>query len=290
MRESMTVLAPAKINLGLRVFPKRKDGYHDISSIFTTVSLCDRVTVSLYDDSEKNGCCTVECIGEKKIILPEDNTFTKAYKAFCVLTGNDRGVHVTVEKKIPAGGGLGGGSSDSSSFIKSIDALSGTHLGESDLDEVSGKVGSDVFFFTHALASGASGRFAALVEGRGERIFPVRPRDDFSVLLVFPGEVVPTPYAYSLVDERRQDFYDAGDLEQIFYRPVKDWCFRNDFTVPVAAKFPKIGYALDCLKKNGADFTDMSGSGSTVFGIFEDRDKALAVKKRMETAFQAVLV
>ena len=293
MCKSITAFAPAKINIGLKVFPKRQDCYHDIKSIFTVVNLRDELTVSL---SGQNNSCIVEC---DNFALPKENTFTKAYKAFCVLTGNDRGVHVKVDKKIPAGGGLGGGSSDSSSFLKSIDILLDTHLSDSTLNEISGQVGSDVYFFTNAQRAVEyeeqllGKRFAALVEGRGDQVSPMEARNDFSVLLVFPGESVSTPLAYSLVDEfygKKLKGEKNENLEQVYKKPVKDWSFKNDFTVPVISQFPKIKTALESLKFAGADFVDMSGSGSTVFGIFEDRNRALFAKKKLDEDWQTELV
>ena len=123
MTHSKTVLAPAKINLGLEIFPKRADGYHGLHSIFTTVGLFDEICVSKTD---KKNTCIVESFGME---LPEQNTITAAYKAFCVLTGIDSGVHVSIKKRIPAGGGLGGGSSDASSFIQSVNNLFKAGLG-----------------------------------------------------------------------------------------------------------------------------------------------------------------
>jgi len=164
MFDSNTVLAPAKINLGLKVYPRREDGFHNIESIFLTVPLYDELKVSLTDTDDT---CVVKC---KEMQLPAENTVTQAYKAFCVLTGIHKGVSVEIKKRIPAGGGLGGGSSDSSSFLKSIDTLLGTNLSESDLLDISGKVGSDVFFFTKALCSGYDASvdsYSALVKGRG---------------------------------------------------------------------------------------------------------------------------
>ena len=204
MCDSITVPAPAKINLGLKVFPKRADGYHDIQSVFQTVCLFDEITVSL--EGEKN-TCRVEC---DAFPLPEENTFTAAYKAFCVLTGIDKGVHVSVKKRIPAGGGLGGGSSDASSFIQSLDNLFGTKLDFSSLNQLAGKVGSDVFFFTHALNADGGKRYsrfepyAAYVEGRGELVRQIECRNDFSVVLVLPGVSVSTKTAYGLVDREME--------------------------------------------------------------------------------------
>src|SRR5574344_357128 len=205
MFDSITVFAPAKINLGLKVLPVRSDGYHNIESIFTTVCLGDEINVAL---TNLKNTCSVEC---KEMSLPRENTFTAAYKAFCVLTGVNDGVSVKVTKRIPAGGGLGGGSSDASSFIQSIDSLFGTQLSSAALISLAGEVGSDVFFFTRALleanGDGPAGRiclsakpFAAVVTGRGERVRRICCRSDYTVLLVLPGVGVSTKEAYALVD------------------------------------------------------------------------------------------
>lgn len=292
---SITVLAPAKINLGLRVFPRRADGYHDIQSVFTTVNLFDTITVSV---TGKDFQCEVVC---SQMELPEENTFTAAYKAFCVLTGIQKGVRVEVQKRIPAGGGLGGGSSDASSFIQSLDCLFGTHLSDSDLAFLAGQVGSDVFFFTHALAADGKKRFsvyepfAAIVEGRGEVVRQIDARNDFSVLLVFPEVGVSTKNAYSLVDQWYMEnkilsgVDEASGLEKIYRKDVKDWTFVNDFTVPVCSVYSSVAEALVLLKDVGAAFADMSGSGSTVFGIFKIRSDALEAQKKLEGKFRTVL-
>ena len=288
MFQSITVRAPAKINIGLQVLPGRSDGYHGIRSIFTTVGLYDTLTVTRTD---RQGCCTVEC---GQMALPPDNTFTRTYKAFCVLTGTDCGIHVTVEKRIPSGGGLGGGSSDASSFLQSIDTLCGTSLSAPAFRDIAGQVGSDVFFFTEALLAGGA-PFAAYVSGRGEHVQPVPPRTDLPVVLVFPGVSVSTADAYRWVDESRagaacapqlpgaMDAYAAG-----FASPAEEWAFRNDFTAPVVARFPRIGKALAAVKECGAEFADMSGSGSTVFGVFETEKKALLAAGRLSEEWRAV--
>ncbi len=295
MLGSITVLAPAKINLGLKVFPRRADGYHDIQSVFTTVNLFDTLTVSVTEEKLK---CEVICLQMK---LPEENTFTASYKAFCVLTGIQEGVRVEVQKRIPAGGGLGGGSSDASSFIQSLDCLFGTHLSDDDLAFLAGKVGSDVFFFTHALAADGKKRFsvyepyAAVVEGRGEIVKQIDARNDFCVLLVFPGVSVSTKDAYSLVDQWyiKNKIHcgscEAFELEKIYRKDVKDWTFVNDFTSPVCSEYSSVAEALAFLNNASAAFADMSGSGSTVFGVFKNRNDALEAQKKLNGKFQSVI-
>ncbi len=302
MIDSVTVEAPAKINLGLKVYPKRADGYHNIESIFCRIKLADLIKVSLISQKDT---CIVKC---ENMVLPENNTFTATYKAFCVLTGVRDGVLVEVTKHIPAGGGLGGGSSDASSFLNSIDRLFCTRLSSSAYDYLSGQIGSDVFFFSKALMackrkdiSSENDNFTAIVGGRGEVVTQIAARNDFSLLLVLPGVSVSTKVAYTLVDETiarglnrgSKGFFSAGEpelsLEQIYKMPVDDWTFVNDFTKPVVKKYPVIGKAISDLKSCGASFADMSGSGSTVFGIFKSASEALRAQSELSGSWRTVL-
>lgn len=288
MYKSVTVKAPAKINLGLRVLPRREDGYHNIESIFTTVGLYDELTVSLTDEKNKISVC---CEGME---LPEENTFTAAYKAFCVLTGCDTGCSVKVTKHIPSGGGLGGGSSDASSFIKSIDMLCTTKLSADAMNAIAAKVGSDVFFFTNALLSQNAAEnkpFAALVTGRGELIQQIPSREDLTIVLVFPEICVSTKEAYNLVDGQNEhrSSIALNELEPMFLGPVEDWRFSNDFTAPVCSRFPEIGEVLKAVKETGAVFADMSGSGSTVFGIYRNVESAEKAQKVLGLKWKSVL-
>ena len=281
MCDSITVPAPAKINLGLKVFPKRADGYHDIQSVFQTVRLFDEITVSLTD--EKNSC-TVDC---DTLQLPEENTFITSYKAFCVLTGIDRGVHVFVKKRIPAGGGLGGGSSDASSFIQSLDNLFGTQLDFSALSELAGKVGSDVFFFLTEKLPGSES-VCGIVTGRGEHIRQFYPRNDLHFLLLFPDVHSSTKEAYELLDKYSGTCSpatcpDLSDLIALYKSPVQNWTFKNSFTSVLVQKYPAVGKALQDIKNSGALWAEMSGSGAVVFGVFtnlKDAQTALAHLKQ----------
>lgn len=287
MQKSVTVDAPAKINLGLHVFPKRDDGYHNLMSIFTTVDLCDSITLSLIQ--EKNICR----VSVTNMTLPEENTFTIAYKAFCVLTGVEQGVDVNVTKRIPSGGGLGGGSSDASSFIQSMDLLCGTHLSKEDLTSIAGKVGSDVYFFTHALLEKSSEEkhYAAFVSGRGEVVEKIKSRSDYSLVLVFPEVFVSTKEAYKLVDLHMDKCKSVSpeQLKLMYTEPLVKWNFYNSFTRPVCSVYEKIDEALTALKKEGAVFADMSGSGSTVYGVFETEKDALKAQRNLASVYKTVL-
>lgn len=314
MLETVTTFALAKINLGLKVKKARSDGFHNIASIFSTVNLRDELTVSLTDENNhqiSDECCKVDCKSEiqENFVLPDENTLTKAYKAFCVLTDNKKGVYVKLKKRIPVGSGLGGGSSDASSFIQSLNLLFGTQLDESAQMKIAEKVGSDCFFFTKSLFDSKSknGSYVAFVEGRGEKVSRIEMRNDYSILLLIPEVSVSTKIAYDLVDKYyslnksliskekidKKNFTDKELFENIYKMPIKDWKklgLSNDFTNPIIENYPKIKNALNAMSLVGADFVDMSGSGSTIYGIFENQKKAITAKKMLESNWKVILV
>ena len=268
MRTEICVTAPAKINIGLHVLPGCVNGFHRIESIFQTVTLFDTLVVRV---SEEKGC-VVDCEGME---LPSDNTISLSYTAFRSVTGIDNfGVRVELKKRIPSGGGLGGGSSDAAACIRAFETLNGITLSVRQLEAIASRIGSDVFFF---LLCGAEG--CAVVTGRGEIVKPIRARDDLCILLVFPDVHSSTKEAYALLDES----FAAGkiapcpayaDLETVYTTPVSGWSFVNSFTPSLVSRFPEIGFALDDLRRVGASYAEMSGSGSTVYGIFSSEEEA----------------
>lgn len=257
--------APAKINLGLKVLPLREDGFHGIESIFSTVSLSDELIVKVLPGKNE---CIVDC---DLIKLPQNNTIFKTYNAFRDLLGEDLPkMHVYIKKCIPSGGGLGGGSSDAASFLIALNKVCDANLSNVQFNKIAGLVGSDVFFFLNC-DSNQNG--AAVVTGRGEIVKPIQRRKDLHILMIFPGVHSSTKEAYALVDE----FYESGKnmeypsldkLVDIYNGPISQWNFVNTFTSVISKKYSKIKQAIVDLKNNGALYTDMSGSGSTVFGVF----------------------
>lgn len=283
MNNFFSVMAPAKINLGLKVLPERQDGYHGIESIFSTVSLCDEIQIRL--TAEKN-ICTVKC---DRIELPEKNTVSSSYEAFRQVCGMDLpGVDVLIKKRIPSGGGLGGGSSDGASFLKTFNKVCSMNLSFDQLRGIAAMVGSDVFFF---LDCNESGEGCAVVTGRGEVVKPISRRNDLYYLMIFPGVHSSTKEAYALVDElyesgRKLEYPSLNELESIYNGPVKNWNFVNTFTSVISKKYPKIEHAILELKNNGALYTDMSGSGSTVFGVFESKNDAENAKNALSGSWE----
>jgi 4-diphosphocytidyl-2-C-methyl-D-erythritol kinase len=261
MAASVRIAAPAKVNLHLRVYARRSDGYHGIRSLFQAVSLCDEIVIRSLKSPD-----AVDIDGDFDC-PPEKTTVHAAVMAFRRITGIRSGVSISVDKHIPAGAGLGGGSSDAASVLRALDALHGTGLSRETLAKAGASVGSDVPFF---FAPGA-----ALVTGRGEEVEDIGARVDFSVALVFPGFPVGTAEAYSLLDRSRPDDSleaDPGneEIERGYRNRPEAWPFANSFEAWVGAAHPRILGLRDSLVRMGASFAAMSGSGSTVFGVFED--------------------
>ncbi len=280
MEASLTVEAPAKINIHLRVLEKRADGYHGIESIFQAISLSDRLVIRR---SGSDGECRIECPG---FDLPADNTVSRSVSLFRKKTGITDGIHIFLEKRIPAGAGLGGGSSDAASTLTALDRFFSTGLSMDDLHDAACRIGSDVPFFL--------GGSAALVTGRGEMLEQLTGRADMFGVLVWPAVHCGTGEAYTLLD----DWYascpqpthamsDVAELSGIYSGPLSGWTrFGNSFTAPVSARYPVIRDALQDLYTSGAFFAQMSGSGSSVFGLFREKEEAKHAFSRLSPRWE----
>ena len=286
LMKNFTERAYAKVNFNLRVLPCRTDGYHSIESIFQTVDLYDELEVTL---SESTGCF-VECNSLK---LPLQNTLTNAYDAFCSVAGvKVPGVTVNLKKGIPAGGGLGGGSSDAAALIRVLSKICRVNLDAKQLDYIASKTGSDVFFFMHCDKDGTG---CALVSGRGEVIKKIPSRRDLYLVLVFPEIFSSTKEAYQLVDKYLasgidDDFVILEELEEEYKKNPSEWRFKNTFTPSLCGVYSDLSSALGTLKKCGADFCDMSGSGSTLYGVFTSKQRAKTNMKLLAATWNCALV
>lgn len=253
----------AKVNFGLNVFSKREDNFHNIESIFQTIDLYDELVVSEIENKQ----CIVECDAYE---LPKKNTLTLSYEAFCSVSDVDvPGVKVNLKKGIPSGGGLGGGSADAAALIRVLQKICGIKLSDEQLDLIASKTGSDVFFFLHC---DDEGKGCALVSGRGEVVKKIVPRDDLFLLLIFPKVSSSTKEAYDLVDRylaKKDKVKGPGlsELEDVYRKAVNQWNFVNTFTPALSKKYKEIEAVLIDLKKVGSEYVEMSGSGSTVFGV-----------------------
>ena len=268
MLSSVHVKAPAKLNLYLKVCSVRPDGFHDIESIFQKIPLYDELLIEMVDSN-----CTCQVISPD-FPLPFENTLTSAYKAFCSCTGIKNGVRITIRKRIPSGAGMGGGSSDAAAVLSGLSQLFGVELTAGQKTAAAASIGSDVFFF---LGEGDACQ-AAVVSGRGENVRYIESRRDLSFVLLCPGVHSSTGEAYALVDGwhdmNRVEISPFNELDDIYRRPVAQWSFYNSFTEPLAWKYPEIKRALSDMRRCNADYVQMTGSGSVVFGVFASDEDA----------------
>ena len=257
---SLVIGAPAKLNLFLEILGKRADGYHNLHSLFQAVSLFDRLTFSPIPETTVR--LTVS--GNDCIPVGEDNTICKAYNSFREHCRLDQGLEVTLEKNIPTGAGLGGGSSDAAVTILACNILFNKKLKYPDMARIGLKVGSDVPFFF----SGGQ----AIVMGRGELIRESDYPTDYWALLVAPRLSISTAASYAGLNLPLTGAKEPSSLRSS--RSVGELINSlrltgNDFERGHLETYPVLGTIRDALYKRGATLVRMSGSGSTMFGIFE---------------------
>ena len=256
----MVVFPPAKINIGLQITDKRDDGYHDLISLFYPIALCDVLEI-LIDENAPAGSVNFHPSGLTVDGNPENNLVLKAIRLF-----HEKhplpGLNVYLHKVIPMGAGLGGGSSDATHTLLVLNELMGLPFRYYPLLQMTLQLGSDCPFFMR--------NSACLVEGRGE-MFQDLDLDlsGYHLALINPGVHVSTAEAFAMIKPKQSDF-DLTDMEEL---PPEDWKGKvvNDFEGPVMQKFPEIRAALQVLKDAGAVYASMSGSGSTVYGIFRSK-------------------
>ncbi len=276
------VLAPAKLNLSLRVISRREDGFHEISSLMQPLTLSDLITITIDDGAG----ITITC-DDPDIPIDGRNLVHKAARAYLDVAGIERKIHIHIEKNIPVAAGLGGGSSDGASTLMGLNEALGGLLGRAKLFEIAADLGSDLPFFLM--------QSAAVASGRGELLRAVK-LPEYSYILINPGFGVSAGWAYSNLtltetphNIKIKDYEESA--ERLCYiggllleRPsnVLD-LLENDLALAVVAEHPEIAELLLALRKSGADGVLMSGSGPTVFGLYLTRarvDQALAVLKK----------
>lgn len=264
--EKITIPAFAKINLGLRVHGRREDGYHEISTIFQTVSLHDTLTFRHAPGEQLELLCT-----DFAIPADESNLVLRAAVALRGRYGVRRGACVELSKVIPAGGGLGGGSADAAVTLAALASLWGLEADVSGLAEIGARLGADVPFF---LSGGT-----ALGTGTGAEIRPLADAPKMHLLVVTPVVRVSTAEAYralgapALTKAGAVANLSVSRTEADFPDSLCD-VWSNDFEAVVVRLYPEIGRAREALKRAGANRALLSGSGSSVFGVFESKGDA----------------
>jgi len=277
----LKVFSPAKINLHLAVKDRRPDGFHDLESVFLALDWGDELFFTWNESeseqySEDAFSMTWFGAGGGKNFI-HDNIILKVFTLFREKTGLNMNFKVKVKKRIPIGGGLGGGSSNAAATLLFLNHATGFPLDRDELFIMGASLGSDVPFFLHETA-------AAWVTGRGEFIEPMEIPRQF-IVLVNPGFPSSTKEAFHLLDEYRKLGIRNEELQikPHFLNPsflTSHSSFYNDF-LPVFPEKEKAVYSsiISELKELGADFASLSGSGSTCFGIFKEEEQAQMAAK-----------
>jgi len=252
------VVAQAKLNLGLRVLAREASGFHTIETVFLRIELGDPIIVRT-GGSARSIDCTGADVGP-----PESNLAYRAALAYAHTNGWPDGFAIEIEKVIPVGGGLGGGSADAGGVLRALNALAPRPMPERDLLRLASTLGSDVAFLTTTVPS-------ALAWGRGERMLALPALPQRHVVLAIPPFPIPTAAAYGWLAASRTETRPTPMLVRI--EELSAWeslapYTGNDFEVVAAERHPEIPETIEALQRAGASIARMTGTGSTVYGIF----------------------
>jgi 4-diphosphocytidyl-2-C-methyl-D-erythritol kinase len=254
----MIAFPNAKINLGLHVVRKRPDGYHDLQTVFFPVPPEDALEVVVRTGDDGGEACRLHLSGQPMSGEAADNLVVKAYRLLAADYALPP-VDTYLYKEIPTGAGLGGGSSDATAMLKLLNDLCGLRLTAEQLEAYAGRLGADCPFFV--------GNEPAYAEGTGDKLTPIAlSLRGLQLVVVHPGVSVSTAEAFTHITPRMPE----AKLTEIIARPVGEWRERltNDFEASVFPRYPVIGELKDELYRRGALYASMSGSGSSVYGLF----------------------
>lgn len=261
----MTFFPNAKINIGLRIVARRDDGFHNIETIFYPVLLRDALEFVSSDDGSDSDSLTVTgfvtgCRMSENLVVKAVNLLRRSF--------NIPALQIHLHKAIPPGAGLGGGSSDAAFTIRYLNRYYRLGLCNNTLMELALELGSDCPFFIDNVP--------AFATGRGEVLSSLQPlMKGYHIMLINPGIEINTGEAYRRITPTRP----GNSLVDLYLQPVEEWKDNifNDFEPSVFGIYPEIGRIKEHLYDNGALYASMSGSGSSVFGIF--RDKPVTIKQ-----------
>jgi 4-diphosphocytidyl-2-C-methyl-D-erythritol kinase len=263
------------VNLGLRVLRRRDDGYHQIVTVFQAIALDDRLEVEPASD------LTLDC-DDAAVPVGEDNLVLRAARSILRRrpTAESRGARFRLSKAIPAGGGLGGGSSDAAAAIVLLDRLWDLGLDPGERSAIAIELGSDVNFF---LTGGT-----ALGTGRGETIRPLRAIGDRPLVLGLPPLALETAEVYARLRAPLTPPDGGVTVPRLFVKFAEGNDFglaTNDLEGPAFAAYPELGAFRDAMSCSGAELALLSGSGSSVFGMFGEERVAAEAAARLAKTF-----
>jgi 4-diphosphocytidyl-2-C-methyl-D-erythritol kinase len=257
--EEIKIESPAKINIGLNIIEKRKDGYHNLETVFYPLLLSDKLTFRKAIKLEFNS-------NSDFLNNSNDNLILKAIRLLENRTGLEIKVSIYLEKLIPIGAGLGGGSSNAAVTLKTINRLFDLKIDNKALKKLSLELGSDVPFF---LSSNP-----CYAESRGEILYPIKLEIQYPILVITPGIQISTQWAFNRIIPGKPLYSLRKVVSENFDLSEIKSLVKNDFESVIFKEYPLIEKIKNDLYERGADFALMSGTGSSVYGIFSNLQKA----------------
>ncbi len=264
----------AKINWHLRIVGKREDGFHELWTIFQTVSLCDEL---IFEEAEE----LILTCDNPLIPVGETNLIVRAARSLQAEFGTNFRAKIHLQKRIPAPGGLGGGSSNAAVALLGLRKLWNLEISLAELSVIGARLGSDVpFFLVGGTADGS---------GRGTEIEPIADIEEKLMLVVTPEINVSTAEAFAGINAPRLTKFDSKSILEICFEQagklnLKQDKLKNDFEPSVFEIEPEIGEIKRFLSNNGASIALLSGSGASVFAVFDKQETRQATMKAIESA------
>ncbi|MCX8105392.1 MAG: 4-(cytidine 5'-diphospho)-2-C-methyl-D-erythritol kinase [Ignavibacterium album] len=258
--EELNIKSFAKINIGLNIISRREDGFHNLQTIFFPLSLHDTISIKKSDEFHFDS-------SDKNLLQDKNNLIIRAHRLIENLFGEKINCHIHLQKNIPIGAGLGGGSSNAAAVIKGLNELFSLNISKSDMLKLALELGSDVPVFLEKLP--------AYAESRGEKLFPINFNVNGFLLIVNPGIHISTKWAFarttpsfpkvSLKEIIRDSSIDFNELAKVA---------SNDFEAVVFPIYPEIKEIKKQMINFDSKLALMTGTGSTVFGFFDDEEAA----------------
>lgn len=255
--------APAKLNLFLHINGRRTDGYHELQTLFQFIDYCDMLDFKVTDSSE-----LILHSNMAGVVADSDNLILRAAKSLQQMTGFKGGAEIWLDKRLPMGGGLGGGSSDAATTLVALNTLWNTQLSTAELAKIGLKLGADIPVFIHG--------FAAFAEGIGERLQVVSPPE--------PWYLVIAPDAHVSTAEVFQDPLLPRNTPKLAINTLMSQAWINDCQKLVVSKYPQVAKALGWLLEYAP--SRMTGTGACVFGEFTQQQQALAALAKLPSDMQ----
>ncbi|AVI65065.1 4-(cytidine 5'-diphospho)-2-C-methyl-D-erythritol kinase [Shewanella sp. WE21] len=255
--------APAKLNLFLHVNGRRADGYHELQTLFQFIDYCDMLDFKITETAE-----LILHSNISNVVADSDNLILRAAKSLQQTTGYTGGAEIWLDKRLPMGGGLGGGSSDAATTLVALNTLWNTQLSTEELAKIGLKLGADIPVFIHG--------FAAFAEGVGERLQAVNPSE--------PWYLIIAPDAHVSTAEVFQDPLLPRDTPKLAIDTLMNQPWANDCQKLVVSKYPQVAKALGWLLEYAP--SRMTGTGACVFGEFTQKQQALAALAKLPSEMQ----